>query len=241
MRKLLAILICFVPVGMLRIFLYRWLLGYKIPYAAKIAPFNFILAKECVLGNVNIGYLNYFNVDKLQLDDGVRVVRFNRFKLLSSLHVGKNTNFLVGNVAFGTRTGVSPFKEYEALSFGDSCVVTNRHIFDLSESINIGNDVTIGGEGSQFWTHGFDLDHVKIQAGIKIGDRVYVGSRSMILQGVAITDNVSIGAGTVVSKSLNESGFYVSSNLISKGNPKLYDSSSSLVVHNGFKFVRKEP
>ncbi len=46
------------------------------------------------------------------------------------------------------------------------------------------------------------------RAKITVGDRVFIGYNSTILPGVNITDNVIIAAGSVVTKSIIESGVY---------------------------------
>lgn len=113
------------------------------------------------------------------------------------------------------------------------------HLFDLSDTITIGDNVTIGGQGTQFWTHGFDLNHVKIQAPIEIEDDVYIGSSCIIMAGVKIVKSVSVGSGSVVPKSILESGFYISSNLIKKGEVSDWSNNEDLLTHNDSKFIRK--
>lgn len=239
MRKFFIALIAITPINAIRVFLYRAILGYEIAPSAKIGLFNIINAKICKIGNARIGHFNYFDTSKIELHDDAYIGRFNRFKWLSILVIESKSSFVSGNVAVGTKPGVSPFKINEILHVGQSCVVTNRHLFDVAEPIILGNDVTIAGSGTQLWTHGFDLQHVKIQAGIKIGNNVYIGSRSMILQGVAIVDGVLVGAGTTVSRSIRTRGFYVSGLLERKADVPSYKSNEAAVVHNGFAFVRK--
>lgn len=48
---------------------------------------------------------------------------------------------------------------------------------------------------------------------IYIGENCFIGARSVILYGVTIADNVIVAAGSVVTKSINES------NVIVAGNP----------------------
>lgn len=74
--------------------------------------------------------------------------------------------------------------------------------------ISIGNNVHIT-SGCQFVTHdGGTLvlrkyePSLELTAPIKIGNDVYIGMNTIILPGVTIGDNVVVGAGSVVSKSL---------------------------------------
>ncbi|HEL1969401.1 acyltransferase [Streptococcus suis] len=83
--------------------------------------------------------------------------------------------------------------------------------------ISIGNNTTIGGE-VEFVTH--DNSVSKVISGtsdlfgkIYIGENCFIGARSVILYGVTIADNVIVAAGSVVTKSIDES------NVIVAGNP----------------------
>lgn len=95
----------------------------------------------------------------------------------------------------------------------------------------------MGGVGTTLWTHGFDINRVKIQSPVIIGNNIYVGTNSIICQGVKVVDNVVVGAGTVVSRSINESGFYVSNTLLRKSAVANYSDQAE--VQNDQKFVRK--
>lgn len=83
--------------------------------------------------------------------------------------------------------------------------------------ISIGNNTTIGGE-VEFVTHDNSISKVipgtsDLFGKIYIGENCFIGARSVILYGVTIADNVIIAAGSVVTKSINES------NVIVAGNP----------------------
>lgn len=239
MKKYFAVLIAVVPFNFFRLFLYRRLLGYRIARGAKIAPFTLIIAEYCEMGKVSVGFFNNITVKKVNLRDNAKIGKLNRFKWLEELYVGEGTTFLTGNVAFGTRPGISPFEDYQKLRFGKDCVITNRHLFDISDELIIGDDVTIAGVGSQFWTHGFDLQHVKIQASIEIGSRINIGSRCLVLGGVHVVNDVVIGAGTTVNQSIVQSGFYVSSGLVRKSDVPNYTKTDTLANYKGFKFARR--
>lgn len=83
--------------------------------------------------------------------------------------------------------------------------------------ISIGNNTTIGGE-VEFVTHDNSISKVipgtsDLFGKIYIGENCFIGARSVILYGVTIADNVIVAAGSVVTKSINES------NVIVAGNP----------------------
>lgn len=74
--------------------------------------------------------------------------------------------------------------------------------------IEIGDDVTLVGN-CRFITHDDSVrilrnrdPDISLAAPIKIGNNVFVGMDCMILPGVIIGDNVIIGAGSVVTKSI---------------------------------------
>lgn len=237
-RKVTAFLIAFTPFNSLRVFFYRNLLGYRIAPGCRIGMFNYINVDYCSIGRAAIGILNFIEVNELVLEDGARLSRLNRFKMFKQMRLGSGSVILSNNIFFGTRRGISPFKDHENVTVGKDCIITNGHLFDLSDSINLGDNVTVGGAGCQFWTHSFGLNHIKMQAPITIGDDVYFGARCIMTPGVSIVGGVSIGAGTIVSKSILEPGFYVSSCLLRKGEVTDY-STESLVTHNGARFFRR--
>jgi len=83
--------------------------------------------------------------------------------------------------------------------------------------ITIGNNCQITA-GVTFLTHGGahvlrnEIPDFDTFGKIKIGNNVYIGTRSLILPGVTIDDNVIVAAGSVVTKS-------VPTNVVIGGNP----------------------
>lgn len=112
---------------------------------------------------------------------------------------------------------VGPWKQaYCSISFilRKSSHVISHHFFNCTRSIEIGEGSCIAGIGSQFWTHGFMIGSkktIRVDGDIKIGKKCYVGSRSIVMSGINVVDCCCIGAGTIISKNLKESGIYVSS------------------------------
>ncbi len=239
MKKYLAVFIAFVPFNFARIYLYRALLNYQIEPGAEIAAFNLIDADYFEMGCASIGYFNLINAKKVVLKDDVRINKFNRFKSLTELFIGEYSVFVTGNVAYGTRPNSSPYEDHQCFYVGKNSIITNKHSFDISDTLTIGDDVTIAGTGTQFWTHGFDLHHVKIQAGIEIGSHVYIGSSCLVLGGVYVVDNVVIGAGTTVTRSIDKTGFYVSSVLLRKGDVPNYAESEAITNFKGGIYTRR--
>lgn len=85
--------------------------------------------------------------------------------------------------------------------------------------ITIGDDVKIT-EGVAILTHGYDWSVLQGVYGdilgsageVKIGNNVFIGTKSIVLKGVNIGDNVIIGAGSLVNKD-------IPSNCVAAGNP----------------------
>lgn len=239
LRLFLIIFIAIVPINAFRIMLYRILLGYRIDSKSQIGLFNYIDVDDCEMHGASIGHFNEIRVSTFYMGPGSSVRRYNRMRFANRVFLADQSLIVGGNVIIGTLGDISPYKIHENFFLGTKSIVTSCHIFDLSDSVTIHENVTFAGKGCQVWTHGFDINHVKIQGPISIGRNVYIGSGSIILQGIQIADNVSIGAGTVVSKPITESGFFVSSHLIRKGDIQNLLNHKNIIDYNGTKFIRK--
>jgi len=98
-------------------------------------------------------------------------------------------------------------------SIGSRCTVHNNFI-NTCEPIEIGDDVGLSPD-STLLTHGFWLSVLDgfptSFSGIKIGNGVIIGYRSLIMMGVEIADGSVIGAQSVVTKSITKKGVYAGS------------------------------
>lgn len=102
---------------------------------------------------------------------------------------------------------VGPFVEIQNdVSIGERSRIQS-HSFICSK-VTIGDDCFIG-HGVMFVNDKFiDRKLSKDFLSTKIGNKVYIGSNSTILP-VSVCDDVVIGAGSVVTKDIVESGTYV--------------------------------
>jgi acetyltransferase-like isoleucine patch superfamily enzyme len=237
---MLVVIIALMPTNVVRVSLYRWLLGYDIDWSSRVGWLSLLDIRKCQLRSASIGCFNQIRCHRLDMAPGAGIGRLNRFKCLHTIRLGDRSTVVARNRFMGPRPGLTPYEEYAGITIGCDSVIVSEHYFDLSDSITLGDDVTIGGIGAQFWTHGFDLNHVKIQSPIEIGSHVYLGSRCLCLPGVHIADHVLIGAGTVVAKSIGAPGAYVSSALIRVGEAPDYAADSRVVEHRGARFLRRE-
>jgi acetyltransferase-like isoleucine patch superfamily enzyme len=238
-KKIIAILISIMPGNSVRIFLYRNMLGYKISYNSQIGFFNLINVTNCDIEGGRIGMFNTISCKTLAIGKNSYVNKYNRIRYVNFFLLGENCKFRNNNSVFGTVED-GPYKQYEGLSIKNGCTVTSGHVFDCSDSILIGSKVIIGGKASQFWTHGFTNDEVKVQGPIILEDDIYIGSRCLFMPGIKVCGDNYITSGTTVSKSILESGVYASSKLMKIGELKKLYNTEGVTVYNKRRYLRKE-
>lgn len=94
---------------------------------------------------------------------------------------------------------------FARLSIGRDCIIDEDCVFDLEESITIGNRVAIG-PGAMILTSTHELGPREHRAGpivkkpVVIGDGALLGARSIILPGVTVGVGAVINPGSVVNK-----------------------------------------
>ncbi len=239
MKRLALLITLLLPFNKLRIACYRWLCGYDISWDSKVGPGNWLEVEECTICGARIGFGNLIQARRITMAAGSEIRRGNKFRYLEDVAIGPGATIVSDNTVAGTRGNWSPYKGCEKFTLGAGSIVTKGHYVDASCGVTVGDDVTFAGSGIQIWTHGFDLNHTMILAPVVIGNSVYIGSRSLVLQGVSVASDVSVGAGTVVSKSIDEPGFYVSSHLVRKADVSDYREHQNVVECNGARYVRK--
>jgi acetyltransferase-like isoleucine patch superfamily enzyme len=238
-RTLLLILISILPLNRLRILGYRLIFGYRISSDSSIGPLNLIDCRAVTMSGAAIGSCNVICADSFQAERGAEVRRFNRFRHLNRVVLREGAIIVGRNSFVGAVDGLSPYDRLRNLHIGRNSVITRSHAIDVTDTVRIGDDVTLAGSGIQIWSHGFDLNHVRVQAPVTIGNTVYIGSRSTILAGVDICDHVSIGAATVVSRAITEPGFYVSNQLLRKADAVAYTEHPDTTEYHGHRFMRR--
>lgn len=113
--------------------------------------------------------------------------------------------------AIGDNTFIGPFVEIQQnVKIGKNCKVQS-HSF-ICEFVTIGENTVIAHGvmfiNDLFSTGGPANGDKTLWKSTKIGNNVSIGSNTTILP-VTICDNVVIGAGSVVTKDITESGIYV--------------------------------
>ena len=110
------------------------------------------------------------------------------------------------------------------MKIGEEVLIVNPRNVDIDGTrpwlIEIGNNVTITC-GVTILTHGYDWSVIMNKydgqmyassGKVKIGNNVFIGTKTTILKGVEVGDNVIIGANSLVNKN-------IPSNVVVAGNP----------------------
>lgn len=215
MKKAATLLICFfLPSIVLRPLLR--LLGYEIGKGVKIG-FSFLYINELKASeHSTIGHLNLVLNESILLDKKSKIGYLNILKGPFKLHLKEDA--AIGNKNYFTRAKKGVTYGNSIMELGTLTKVTTGHHLDLTRSIIFGNYSILAGIRSQMWTHGYyhandGSDRVRIDGDVVIGNNVYIGSSCIFNPGVKVLDAIHIGAGSVISKNLEESGMYVSQGL----------------------------
>ena len=131
-----------------------------------------------------------------------------------NVHFGKNVKLVKPVNLYGCSIGddcfIGPFVEIQKdVVIGDRCKIQS-HAF-ICELVSIGDDCFIS-HGAKFVNDTFAGGgpaggDKELWKPTKIGNHVSIGTNATILP-VQITDHVVIGAGSVVTKDINEPGIY---------------------------------
>ncbi len=109
------------------------------------------------------------------------------------------------------------YARFLGVKIGDNCDIDTKFFGSEPYLITIGNHVQVTND-VKFFTHGGGwifrerYPNFDTFGKITIKDNVYIGNNAMLLPGVTIGNNVIIGAGSVVTKSVGD-------NTIVAGNP----------------------
>ncbi len=91
------------------------------------------------------------------------------------------------------------------VTIGNNVGIFEKTIINPSESVDIGDEVGIGGE-VMIWTHGAWLDITRGFPSdfgpVKIGNNVWLPARSIVLPNVTVGNDTVIGIGSVINRNL---------------------------------------
>lgn len=175
------------------------MMGYQIAATAHIG-LSIILCRQLIMReNSLIGHFTLVKgIDKLELNKNSKIGALN---------------FITG---YSTKLK-SFFKNVETRNcefiIGESSSITSRHFFDVNGGIYIGRFTQIAGIRSTFLTHSIDVyKNIQTVAPIRIGDYCFCGSNIVVLKGVIIKDYTIVGAGSIVSRSIEYGKVVVAGN-----------------------------
>lgn len=131
-------------------------------------------------------------------------------KNIALLHLHEHATIGRGNWITGFPLGPSRHFAHETdrrpeLIVGAHSAITHRHLIDCTNSVTIGSFTTFAGFRSQILTHTIDLaENRQSSARVRIGDRCFVGTDSVLLGGSVLPDFCVLGAKSLLNKAQTE-------------------------------------
>ena len=144
-----------------------------------------------------------YDFKKIHIEDGV-IIEDGVQILTKNLILGQNSQIKDNTKIWGQ----SDFTVGKSAYIGYECY------FDLRRNISLEDSVVIA-DGSRFYTHSVFqsvLDGFPVKFGpITIGERTFIGAKTLILPGITVGRDSIVGAGTVVSKKIDRDSVIVGS------------------------------
>ena len=145
-----------------------------------------------------------------------------KIKIGNNVYIGDNVTLIVekgATLTIGNNSFIGEncyIKCYGGkIEIGQHVSINSKSFLNGCGNLKIGNNTRIGTQSIMIASnHKFDDPNILIKdaitkKGISIGENIWFGARVTILDGVNITNNVVIGACSLVTKNINESGVYV--------------------------------
>ena len=191
-------------------------MGHSISPGAKVG-FSFIACRELKMAkNTRIGHLNFIKVLTVAMHENAHIGTRNVMR--GPIDIDLADTGVIGNRNIISRAPLGVTSGPACLRLGALSKITADHTVDCTRSVILGDYTTLAGKGSQIWTHGYvheesGAGRYRVDGAVTLGNNVYIGTRALITGGVTIADHASVGAGVVVTRDLDEPGFYVSAPL----------------------------
>jgi hypothetical protein len=194
MNRLLSLISLFLPWPLRRAILRRFM-GYEIHDTSRIGLSWIYPRKLVLLANARIGHLTICkDIDLVRIEE--------------SASVG-NLNWITGypsgtqSAHFAHQTGRRP-----ELILGPHSAITNRHLIDCTDRIQLGAFATVAGFASQLLTHSINLENSRQEAQpISIGAYCFVGTNCVLLGGSSLPDYSVLGAKSLLNRAFTDSYF----------------------------------
>lgn len=188
---------------------------YNIRKNVKIG-FSIIIVNELYIGEMSrIGHFNIVKCNSLHIGGNTRFLHLNFAKGTFNIHIGNNAWFNHSNKFSKLESSLNN-KKITEIRIGNYTSVNVHVLFDLSDNIIVSDGSVLAGSGTQIWTHSFYISRINVGRNVKttkpvvIGNNCYIGSNCGIMPGVEISDGITVGSMTCVSKDLSVPGLYVS-------------------------------
>ena len=173
--------------------------------------FNYELHPTCFIG------LSWILVDNLSLAKGAKIGNLTVIKGLSNLQLAEFSS--IGNLNWISAFPLNPNSlhfQHETgeripeLVLGEHSAVTNRHLLDCTNRIEIKRFSTFAGFKSTVLTHSIDLKECRQSSRpITIGEYCFIGTGSILLGGTVIPDYCVLAAGSTINKAMEQTyGLY---------------------------------
>lgn len=191
MKNIIKFFIVFLPWPIKRIVLIKFF-NYKLHSKSKIGlsfifPDYLEMGEEAVIGNLTV----VINLEKVFIGKKSTIGRNNWI-----------TGFPKDSMSKHFRHQKNRMPE---LIMGEHSSITKNHHIDCTNSIVIGDFVTIAGYNSQLLTHSIDIvESRQDSAPIKIGDYSFVGTNVVILGGASLPAYSVLGAKSLLNKNFSE-------------------------------------
>ncbi|MDC7786714.1 hypothetical protein PQJ75_08265 [Rhodoplanes sp. TEM] len=167
-------------------------LGFRIEDGARIG-FSVVCAGAVRLGAFSrIGHLTLVrDLARLELGEHAVIGNLNKIAGVPRDAAG----------AFGDEPDRDP-----SLVIGRHAAITNSHLIDCTNRVEIGAFATVAGWGTQILTHGIDIAACRQRsAPVTVGPYGFVGTRCVLLKGAVLPERSVLAAGSVLGRAETQS------------------------------------
>lgn len=149
---------------------------------------------------------NIYPPDKYKMHISISYKNVNRLRAEKYYQAKEKGYQLISYVSSKATT-------WPGLIIGENCMIMESNI--IQPFAEIGNNVTMGcgnhiGHHSVIKDHCFLASHVSVSGYVTVESYCFLGVNSAIRDGIIIASECVIGAGTVILKSTEERGVYIS-------------------------------
>ena len=191
MKSIIKVILIIRPWAIRRIILNK-LFDYAIHPTAKIG-FAWVFPRKLIMH------------EHSKIDHFTVVIHLDKVEVGAKSTIGRS-NWITG---FPTGTNSKHFQHQvgrkSELFIGKSSAITKHHHIDCTNSITIGEFVTIAGYQSQLLTHSIDVyENQQSSKPILIEDYAFIGTNVIIVGGATLPAHSVLGAKSLLNKSFQE-------------------------------------